>query len=213
MSAVVIVASYRRSGKTISLQVTIILTDVDVMRVIAGLYKGRSLRTVAGLSVRPTSDRLRETLFNILTGHIEGAQFLDICAGSGAVGIEALSRGAAHVTFIEASRRAVRVIYDNIEHCHIDEGTEVLYFDALTALKQLSNRGHRFDIVYFDPPYSSHVYLPVLESLGNKDLLAANGLVIVEHHSKLVLADVIGVLRRYREVRQGETSLSFYHNL
>src|SRR5687767_12703737 len=107
------------------------------MRVIAGIYKGRNLRTVTGLDVRPTSDRLRETLFNILMNRITGARFLDICAGSGAVAIEALSRGAEQVTLIEASRRAVRVIYDNIEHCNIDDetNTEVLYFDALTALK------------------------------------------------------------------------------
>ncbi len=183
------------------------------MRVIAGIYKGRNLRAVAGLDVRPTSDRLRETLFNILMGRIEGAQFLDICAGSGAIGIEALSRGAAHVTLIEASRRAVRAIYDNIKHCQIDEDAEVLYFDAITALKQLCNRGRCFDIVYLDPPYQSNVYQPVLEFLGSRNLLAPNGIVIVEHHSKVILPDIIGALRRYRELRQGETSLSFYDNL
>src|SRR5215212_1745841 len=107
------------------------------MRVIAGQYKGRNLRTVTGLDVRPTSDRLRETIFNILAPRIDGARFLDICAGSGAVSIEALSRGASHVTLIEAARKAVRVIYNNIEHCHIESEAEVLYFDAMTALKQL----------------------------------------------------------------------------
>src|SRR5256885_3256349 len=183
------------------------------MRVIAGLYKGRNLRAVTGLDVRPTSDRLRESLFNILAGRIEGTKFLDICAGSGAVGIEALSRGASHVTLIEASRRAVRVIYENIEHCHIDEDAEVLYFDAITALKQLSHRDRKFDIVYFDPPYRSNVYLPVLEFLGNSNLLETDGTAIVEHHNKLILPDLVGILRRYRELRQGETYLSFYHNL
>jgi 16S rRNA (guanine(966)-N(2))-methyltransferase RsmD len=192
-----------------------ITTDEDIsnMRIIAGTYKGRNLRTVAGLAVRPTSDRLRETLFNILAGRITDAQFLDICAGSGAVAIEALSRGAAHVTLIEASRRAVRVIYDNLEHCQIDTDlmAEILYFDALTALKQLSHRERRFDIVYVDPPYNSQIYIPILEFLAGKTLLASDGLVIVEHHSKLVLPDSIGILRRYRALQQGETSLSFYH--
>jgi 16S rRNA (guanine966-N2)-methyltransferase len=185
------------------------------MRVIAGFYKGRNLRAVPGLDVRPTSDRLRETLFNILSGQIEGARFLDICAGSGAVGIEALSRGASHVTLIEASRKAVRVIYENIEHCHIDteSDAEVLYFDAMVALKQLNNRGRQFDIVYFDPPYRSNIYLPVLEYLGSGiNLLSPDSTLIAEHHSKLVLPDVVGALRHYRLLRQGETSLSFYHN-
>src|SRR5262249_35459421 len=175
-------------------------------------YKGHNLRTPTGLDVRPTSDRLRETLFNILASRIEGAQFLDICAGSGAVGIEALSRGASQVTLIEASRRAVRVIYENIEHCRIDEDAEVLFFDAMTALKQLSHRNKRFDIVYFDPPYQSNVYQPVLEFLGGGGLLASETVVIVEHHNKLALRDEIGALRRYRELKQGETLLSFFHN-
>ena len=184
------------------------------MRVIAGLYKGRNLRAVPGLDVRPTSDRLRETLFNILAGRIIGTSFLDICAGSGAVGIEALSRGARQVTFVEASRRAVRAIYDNIEHCHVESDAEVLYFDAMAALKQLSHRHRQFDIVYFDPPYRSNVYLPVLEFLGaGKNLLAPDAMVIVEHHSKLILPDLVGDLRRYRVLRQGVTSLDFYHNL
>ncbi|MGH9847800.1 MAG: RsmD family RNA methyltransferase, partial [Blastocatellia bacterium] len=87
------------------------------MRVIAGLYKGRRLKTLEGFAVRPTSDRMRETLFNILAPRIEGARFADVCAGSGAVGIEALSRGAAHVTFIESSRKAAGVISENLQHC------------------------------------------------------------------------------------------------
>lgn len=184
------------------------------MRVIAGLYKGRNLRTVAGLDVRPTSDRLRETLFNILAPRISGTQFLDICAGSGAVGIEALSRNAAHATFIEASRRAVRAIYENIEHCHIEEAdAEVIYLDALAALKQLANRGRAFDIVYFDPPYRSPLYLPVLERLGAGSLLNAEAIVVVEHHSKMELPETVGALQHYRELRQGESFLAFYHNL
>lgn len=184
------------------------------MRVIAGIYKGRTLRTVAGLDVRPTSDRLRETVFNILASRIEGARFLDICAGSGAVAIEALSRGAAHVTLIEAARRAVQTIYHNIEHCQIEteQVAEILYIDALTALKQLSHRNTLFDIVYFDPPYQSDIYRPILEFLGTKELLAPDALVMVEHHTKNPLPVTLGQLRCYRTLKQGETVLNFYHN-
>src|SRR5215470_10169547 len=92
------------------------------MRIIAGIYKGRRLKTLEGLSVRPTSDRLRETIFNILTPRIEGARFADICAGSGAIGVEALSRGAGQVTFIESSLKAARVVSENLRHCGIGRG-------------------------------------------------------------------------------------------
>jgi 16S rRNA (guanine966-N2)-methyltransferase len=101
------------------------------MRVIAGIYKGRRLKTLEGSSVRPTSDRLRETLFNILAPRIEEAHFADVCAGSGAVGIEALSRGARHVTFIESSLKAARIISENLRNCGIREGYRVINRDAL----------------------------------------------------------------------------------
>src|SRR5262245_57851584 len=105
------------------------------MRVIAGLYKGRRLKTLEGLSVRPTSDRLRETLFNILMPRIEGAMFADVCAGSGAIGIEALSRGAGHVTFIESSLKAARIISENLRSCGIKRDYELMNRDVIRALK------------------------------------------------------------------------------
>jgi len=181
------------------------------MRVIAGNYKGRNLRTVAGLDVRPTSDRLRETLFNILAPYIVDCNFLDICSGSGAVAIEALSRGAKEATLIEISRQAIKVINENIEHCQIPKTeAKVLPIEATTALKQLSKNSSSFDIVYFDPPYKSNIYLPVLEFLGDKAILSDTAIVIVEHHSKSPLPEIIGHLNCYRKLKQGETQLSFY---
>ena len=132
------------------------------MRVIAGIYKGRRLKTLEGLSVRPTSDRLRETLFNILAPRIEGASFADVCAGSGAIGIEALSRGARHVTFIESSLKAARIISENLRSCGIREGYRVINRDVLRALKNLASEKAEFDIIYFDPPYNSEIYTPVM---------------------------------------------------
>jgi 16S rRNA (guanine(966)-N(2))-methyltransferase RsmD len=181
------------------------------MRVIAGNYKGRKLRTVAGLDVRPTSDRLRETLFNILAPYIIDSNFLDICSGSGAVAIEALSRGAKQAILIESSRQAIKVIYENIGNCKISN-TEIklLHTEAMAALKQLSKDNCSFDIVYFDPPYKSNIYLPVLQLLGDKTILSDTAIVVVEHHSKSPLPEIIGLLNCYRTLKQGETQLSFY---
>src|SRR5689334_11571765 len=130
------------------------------MRVIAGIYKGRRLKTLEGSALRPTSDRMRETLFNILAPRIEGARLLDLCAGSGAIGIEALSRGAAHVTFVEASRKAASVISENLRHCGIRENYRFIARDALAALKYAARDNQQFDIIYFDPPYDSDLYSP-----------------------------------------------------
>ncbi len=183
------------------------------MRVIAGNYKGRKLRTVAGLDVRPTSDRLRETLFNILTPYIMDSCFLDICSGSGAVAIEALSRGARQATLIECSRQAIKTIYENIEHCKISN-TEAKVFcaEATTVLNQLGKDNYLFDIVYFDPPYKSNIYLPTLQFLGDKTILSDRAIVVVEHHSKSPLPEIIGLLNCYRTLKQGEAQLSFYQS-
>jgi len=180
------------------------------MRVIAGLYKGRRLRTLEGLAIRPTSDRLRETLFNILAPRIEDATFLDICAGSGAVGIEALSRGARHVTFIESSRRAIGIIEANLSHCQIDNGVSVVNRDALTALKYFARRERRFDLCYFDPPYSTDLYSPVMWLLARHNLVETGGIVAVEHSKTLEMKQPFGRLIPFREIRQGETQVMMY---
>ncbi|MBX7222494.1 MAG: 16S rRNA (guanine(966)-N(2))-methyltransferase RsmD [Blastocatellia bacterium] len=180
------------------------------MRIISGKFKGRRIQTVDGLEVRPTSDRLRETLFNILSPDIDGATFLDLCAGSGAVGIEALSRGAEHVTFVEHARRAITMLVENLRVCHIEEGVDVVQRDVVRALKQLVFEERHYDLIFFDPPYASHVYGPVMSLLSETELLDTEGRLIAEHHSKHEMPETIGHLRRYREVRQGESCLSFY---
>ncbi|MGE0887187.1 MAG: 16S rRNA (guanine(966)-N(2))-methyltransferase RsmD [Blastocatellales bacterium] len=180
------------------------------MRIITGLYKGRRLKTLEGMDVRPTSDRMRETLFNILAPRIEGARFVDVCAGSGAVGIEALSRGAAHVTFIESSRKAASVITENLHHCGITEDFKLINRDAIAAMKYFAYENQQFDIFYFDPPYDSDLYSPVMWQIANNNLLAEDGLVIVEHRRQLPLAPNYDNLRPYRELAQGESVLTFY---
>ena len=180
------------------------------MRVIGGAYKGRNLRTPKGLAVRPTSDRLRETLFNILAPVIEGSRFLDICAGSGAVAIEALSRGAARVVFVDVSRRSCAVIEENLAQIGISHGADIINRDALAAIKRLEAESEEFDIIFFDPPYESELYSQAMKLIASSGILSGEGVVVVEHRAKTPPESEFGDLRAYREVRQGESSLAFY---
>jgi 16S rRNA (guanine(966)-N(2))-methyltransferase RsmD len=188
------------------------------LRIIAGKYRGRNLKSPQSLQVRPTSDRLRETLFNVIASRIEGARFLDLCAGSGAVGIEALSRGAAHTTFVDRSRKMCALIESNLDLVRIPEDeTKVIQSEAAEFLRKSTRRRVKaaefeiWNLVFFDPPYATD-YDAVLELFGGsgQKLLADEGLLIVEHHHKRRLADGIGSLIRTRVLKQGDSSLSFY---
>jgi 16S rRNA (guanine966-N2)-methyltransferase len=183
------------------------------LRIIAGKYRGRKLKSPPTLETRPTSDRLRETLFNVLAPRIKGARFLDLCAGSGAVGIEALSRGAAHVTFVDQSRRMCGLIEANLEALDVDEDeVAVVSIEAAEFLqRRAKTESEPFDIIFFDPPYATDYEL-VLNSFGGEatGLLTEDGVVIVEHHCKNDLKETFGGLKRYRVVKQGDSCLSFY---
>jgi len=166
------------------------------------------------MEVRPTSDRLRETLFNVIAPRIVGARFLDLCAGSGAVGIEALSRGAVQSTFIDQSRKMCALIQANLDLCRVDENeSDVIQAEAADYLRRATARksGMEVDLVFYDPPYATD-YLEVLNAVGadESSLLAENGLLIVEHHHKTDLPELIGTLICYRVLKQGESALSFF---
>src|SRR5438093_6584981 len=157
------------------------------MRIIAGKYRGRRLKSPPSLQTRPTSDRLRETLFNILAPRIEGARFLDLCAGSGAVGIEALSRGAAHVTFVDQSGKMCALIEANLEALNVDEDEiDVVSVEAAEFLRRRASKTTEpFDVIFFDPPYRDDYDSVLSHAGGNKPrLLAADGLMIVEHDKR-----------------------------
>jgi 16S rRNA (guanine(966)-N(2))-methyltransferase RsmD len=166
------------------------------------------------MQVRPTSDRLRETLFNVLAPRIEGTRFLDLCAGSGAVGIEALSRGAVHATFVDRSRKMCGLIEANLDLCGVpEEETEVVLSEAAEFLRRAATRGDkRWDIAFFDPPYALD-YSPVLSAFGTSALLEDDGVLIVEHHHKNELKEAIGEIRRWRILKQGDSALSFYEKV
>jgi 16S rRNA (guanine(966)-N(2))-methyltransferase RsmD len=183
------------------------------MRIIAGKYRGRVLRSPPSVQVRPTSDRLRETLFNVIAPRIAGVRFLDLCAGSGAVGIEALSRGASKATFVDRSRKMCGLIEANLDLLEIPEDqTEVVNEEASDFLHHAKGRKRGpWDIVFFDPPYATN-YNSILKIVGEQaeELLSAAPLVIAEHHHKQSPAETYGSLHRQRLLKQGDSALSFY---
>ncbi len=172
------------------------------MRIIAGQFRSRRIKTMRGLHVRPTPDRLRETLFNVITPRLPGAIFVDAYAGCGAVGLEALSRGAARVIFLEWKRSAARMIQQNLRSLGVTEGFEIHCGKAASLLRRLTG-----DIVFLDPPYAlQHEYRLSLDVLGENP----PPLVIVQHAWRHELNERDGSLRRTRLLRQGDNALSFY---
>jgi 16S rRNA (guanine(966)-N(2))-methyltransferase RsmD len=184
------------------------------LRIVAGKYRSRILKSPRKLALRPTSDKLRETLFNILGAAVEGSVFVDVYAGTGAVGIEALSRGASEVFFIEKQRPAAELIRKNLESLGITDSASILAVDAVKGLEMLVRRKFgkplQADFVFLDPPYEQeHEYDGVLEFLDSAQLLAPTGYVIVEHRKGFSLPGWLEQLECVRLVEQGDTALSF----
>jgi len=181
------------------------------MRVIAGKYRSRVLKSALKLRLRPTSDRLRETLFNVLGALVEDSLFVDLFAGTGAVGIEAISRGAREVVFIESHAAGVGLIRRNLESLGIHAGVEVIEADAVRGLETLSTRRLATDFIFLDPPYENEEdYVRVLEFLDTSHLIAPRGLVIAEHRNSMELPERFDRLECSRILEQGDASLSFY---
>jgi 16S rRNA (guanine(966)-N(2))-methyltransferase RsmD len=185
------------------------------MRIIAGSLRSRTLEAPPGLTTRPTSDRLRETLFNVLAPRIQGAAFLDLYAGSGAVGIEALSRGAARVEFVEQAPKALKALRGNLERLGLSAGFQVHAVAVGAYLRRASEvpKRERYEVVFLDPPWDAAAqYAATLGLLGSSasGLLADGTLIIAEHRRKERLEDRYGALERTRLLEQGDAALSFY---
>ncbi len=178
------------------------------MRIIAGRLRSRRLDSPPGMEVRPTSDRLRETLFNILAPKLQDARFLDLFAGTGAVGIEAVSRGAREAVLVEENKRAARVIRENIKSLGIESEATVIEQDAAKAIRTISGT---FELIFLDPPYSSHgEYERCLTALSQSALLTDGSVVVAEHEKRFLPAEQFGDLKCYRRLVHGEAALSFY---
>jgi 16S rRNA (guanine966-N2)-methyltransferase len=185
------------------------------MRVIAGKFRSRPLQSLRGLDIRPTSDRLRETLFNVLCAGnpsaLELTVWLDLFAGTGAVGIEAMSRGAAEVTFVESSPKAAELIAKNLRSLGILGQFEILKMDVAAAVRKLEAAGKSADFVFLDPPYGlQDAYNNALRLLGQSSLLQPATVVVVEHDRRFEPGGESGLLKRYRKLEQGDAALSFY---
>jgi 16S rRNA (guanine(966)-N(2))-methyltransferase RsmD len=180
------------------------------MRVIAGKYRSRQLTTPGFLGIRPTSDRLRETLFNILGPSVEDSLFIDLYAGTGAIGIEAISRGAREVFFIDRDPDCISLVRQNLASLDIRTGAEVITAGVQRGLDKLAARHLIADFIFFDPPYADAGYSDLLEYLDASHLVAPSGIVIAEHSSKLDLPERFDRLERTRLLEQGDAALSFY---
>lgn len=168
------------------------------------------LASLPGRTTRPTADMVKEALFNILGGRADGATVLDLFAGSGALGIEALSRGAARATFVEHDRKAVAVIRANLERTQFTSCAHVLRTDALRAISNLQRSGQQFDLIFADPPYGRQLAAAVVPALANAQLLAEDGRIVIEHHRQEELPLRSANIEQIRAARYGDTTLTFY---
>ncbi len=178
------------------------------MRIVAGEFRGRRLLAPKGRAVRPTTDRVREAVFSIIAARLPDARVLDLFAGTGALGLEALSRGASRAVFVDVSPDSIRLIQANIAACGATERTEVVRGSAPQVLRLLAGREDRFDLIFMDPPYGEgqvEAALPLVEAVAGEDAL-----VVAEHHIKDVLPDRVGRWTRARERRYGDTMISLY---
>ena len=180
------------------------------MRIIGGTARGRTLTGPGALKIRPTADHVKEALFNILADRIQGARFLDLFAGTGSIGIEALSRQAEHVTFVESSPAACRLLHANLQRCSFSQHSDVRLLPVLRFLKLPHTSP--YNIIFLDPPYQASDTEKVLRSLERDAIISANGVAVVEHFHKSPLSDRFGHLARMKMYRYGDTCLSLYES-
>jgi 16S rRNA (guanine966-N2)-methyltransferase len=181
------------------------------MRIIGGSLRSRRLKGTPSSDIRPTSDKLRETLFNVLGPGVGDAVFLDGYSGTGAIGIEAVSRGAHFVYFVDDSRKACAVIRENLASLGISEGVRVMQMSIAKAVDMLQREMIQFDVAFLDPPYGREdLYYQGLEQFATRRLLKEDGILILEHSKRVELPETSGALRRYRTLVQGDSALALY---
>ncbi len=179
------------------------------MRIISGTLKGRRLVTPRGLSLRPTSDRVKESMFNILGNEVNGKVILDLFAGTGNLGIEALSRGAKRVTFVDKNREAIRLIQKNLLSCRMEDRSEPLLKNVNEAIGFLKRKGERFDLILMDPPYEKGLIQKTIELLCTERIYHDDSILVIEHNRREPLSDISDSWNLTRQRRIGETVLSF----
>lgn len=180
------------------------------MRVISGEFRGRKLEKLEGMEIRPTSDRVKESLFNILGARIYDCAFLDLFAGTGGIGIEACSRGASQLVFIDESAKSINVLKDNLDKLNILDKVEVYNTDYINAINKLASDNRKFDIIFIDPPYSKGFAQNALVHIFENGVLKEEGIIITEHDLQDKMPETTGTLSLQRQKKYGNTMLSFY---
>lgn len=181
-----------------------------MLRIISGEHKGRMIKTLPGRHTRPTANRVKEALFNILQTKLHGSLILDLFSGTGNIGLEAMSRGAEKVVFVEKNPAALHILRENCRSLEYAEFVDILPFDVKKALEILSKQGLLFDIVFMDPPYDKGLEVPTIKHLDQVNLLKETGIIAVEHMSCSVLPRIIGDFIKYDLKKYGKTTISFY---
>lgn len=182
------------------------------MRVIAGIAKGRPLKSITGDNTRPTTDKVKEALFSILTPYLNGGLVLDLFAGTGGLGIEALSRGMSRAIFVDHNKNSIKTVVQNVNHCDFTDRAEIYRNDAERALKVLRNRELRFDLIFLDPPYKQESYVKLIDYLAENRMVNEQGLIVAEHDAKLELQDSISTLVKIKQVIYGTIGVTIYQN-
>jgi 16S rRNA (guanine966-N2)-methyltransferase len=180
------------------------------MRVISGSAKGRSLKAVPGTSTRPTTDKVKEAIFSMIGPYFDGGQVLDLFAGTGGLGIEALSRGMQKAVFIDIEKKSIDTIQHNLQTAGLKDQAEVFRTDAARALKALAKRDQRFELVFLDPPYKMKVIAELISTMDEQKLLEDQAVVVVEHDANDVLLEAIGGFEQQRRAEYGDTAVTIY---
>ncbi len=178
------------------------------MRVIAGRFKGKRIEAPHGEDVRPTSDKVKEAIFSMIMNDIPESCCVDLFAGTGALGIEALSRGATKCLFCDSDRKSISYIRRNIKSCGIEENFRIVEADYMKVLRKIDSK---YDLFFIDPPYNSNVYLKCLETIDRLDLLSDEGIIVTEHDKTLTLPESVGLLKKYKEKTYGKIQVSLFY--
>ena len=180
------------------------------MRVISGKVRGLKLDTPKNDDVRPTTDRVKESLFNIINPYVIDSNVLDLFAGTGSLGIECLSRGALSATFVDVSKDSINIVKSNVKKARVENESTILNLDFKTAIDRLNVQNKKFDIIFMDPPYYKNMFIDALSNIDNSDLLSEDGIIVLEHDTKDKFIDKIRRLEKSKEKKYGNTTLTFY---
>ena len=180
------------------------------LRVISGKARGLKLDTPKNQDVRPTTDRVKESLFNMISSYIMDSNILDLFAGTGSLGIECLSRGAKNCIFVDKSKDSINIVRSNIKKARVENESMILNVDFKGAVKKLSTQNQKFDVIFMDPPYYENMFIECLKSIDEFNLLDEDGIIVVEHDTKDLFEESIGRLNKSREKKYGNTTLTFY---